>query len=85
MKVLHFFSDKINLEYQIEFWIIPSDLCYKSSLYVYGSNKKDILVRGTQLCVFSPISDSKSKKYSIETGIPFNKGYHYTYLYTINY
>lgn len=82
---LTFYMKNNDINNQVNFWIIPSSLCPKSSSYSFGSNIIEMLVRGSQTCIFSPTFDSKNQKFTIEAGIPLIKGYHYTSMYTTNY
>ncbi|KAK8843558.1 hypothetical protein M9Y10_024615 [Tritrichomonas musculus] len=83
--ILTFKTAVLGLQIQSNFWIIPSDLCQCPSSYVYGKQIVNTHIINSQLCVFSPIFDSKNQKFKIESGIPFDSLDHYTSFYTVNY
>ncbi|KAK8836608.1 hypothetical protein M9Y10_037542 [Tritrichomonas musculus] len=79
---LTFWSKIDSYQHQINFWIIPSELCSNSSTFVYGSNIIELHFRNTELCVFSPIFDSNNQKFTIELGVPFDESNHHASIYT---
>lgn len=82
---LEFCSGNKDYEMQANMWIIPSEICQKSSIFTYGSNSIKITSSITQLCIFSPTFDSSNQKFKIESGIPFDSSFHYTLIYTNNF
>lgn len=70
---------------EVNFWIIPSTICPKNSIFVYGSRTIEIQMTHSPFCVFSPIFDSNNGYFKVKTGIKNHKGFHYSNIYTTNF
>lgn len=83
IKFYNIFSNKMI----VNIWLLPLHLCSNLSLYAYNSYSIDLKIPYTssEICIFSPSSDSSNNKFKVKFGINSNEPNHISSLYSSSY